>query len=154
MKSKYIISKADGTTQKISNNTVYNLENTTTSTTVKFETYGIYLDGPTSSNTIISRNFVHTFIVPTGSSAGTYLHGISLYDGDVTLTNNIVYLGNNISIGCSIWGLWTNSNDSVKIYHMKLIRHSLLLHLVLKNYQLKIVGFDNFGILYQQQPLP
>ncbi len=112
-----IISKADGTTQEISNNTVYNLENTTTSTTVKFETYGIYLDGPTTSTSIISRNFVHTFIVPSGSSAGTYLHGISIYDGNVTLTNNIIYLGNNITIGCSIWGLWTNSNDNVKIYH-------------------------------------
>lgn len=112
-----VIAKTEGNAHNISNNTVYNLENTTTSTTSKFESYGIYLDGPSATTSTVSRNFIKTFIVPTTSSTGSYLHGISIYDGNVVLTNNIVFLGNNISVGCSLWGIWTNSNDIFKMYY-------------------------------------
>lgn len=112
-----LISTGLGNPQTISDNTVHTLENNTTNTTLRFEMYGIYFDGPTNVNGIISRNFVHTFIIPTGSSIGHYLHGISLFGGSFTATNNIVFLGNNIDVGCSLWGLWTNSVNEVRIYH-------------------------------------
>ncbi|MFZ4583257.1 MAG: beta strand repeat-containing protein, partial [Paludibacter sp.] len=109
-----VISNTEGNAQSITKNTVHNIETTATG---KIELYGIFFDGPDATEAIISRNFVHTFVVPTDGSTGTYLHGISLYDGSYISSNNIVYLGSNITIGCSIWGIWTGTNDAGKIYH-------------------------------------
>ncbi len=111
-----VISKTAGNAQTISKNKVYNIETTATG---KIELYGIYYDGPDAIDAVISKNFVHTFVVPAYPSGdtGSYLHGISLQDGSYTVYNNIVYLGNNINIGCSIWGIWTGTNDNAKMYH-------------------------------------
>ncbi len=111
-----VISNTTGNAQTIRGNTVCNIETTATG---KIELYGIFYDGPDAVEAVISKNFVHTFVVPsylTGST-GSYLHGISLYDGSYIVSNNIVYLGSNITTGCSIWGLWTNTNDNAKVYH-------------------------------------
>ena len=109
-----VISNTLGNAQSINKNTIYNIETTATG---KTEMYGIFYDGPDDIEAIISRNFVHTYVVPTDGSTGTYLHGISLFDGSYIASNNIVYLGSNITIGCSIWGIWTGTNDAGKIYH-------------------------------------
>ncbi|OIP83498.1 MAG: hypothetical protein AUK44_05075 [Porphyromonadaceae bacterium CG2_30_38_12] len=109
-----VISNSVGNEQSIISNTVYNIETTATG---KIELYGIFYDGPDAIYATISRNFVHTFVVPASGSTGSYLHGISLFDGSYIASNNIVYLGSNISIGCSIWGIWTGTNDNAKIYH-------------------------------------
>jgi len=111
-----IISNTEGNAQTISENKVYNVETTATG---KIELYGIFYDGPDNVEAVVSKNFVHTFVVPsylTGST-GSYLHGISMFDGSYVVSNNIVYLGNNITTGCSIWGIWTGTNDNAKIYH-------------------------------------
>ena len=108
-----VISKTAGNAQSITGNTVYYLE---TAATGKLEIYGIYYDGPHATTADISRNFIHTFIIPSGGSAGSYLHGLSLYDGSYRASNNIVYNGNGITVGCSIWGIWTNTNDAAKLY--------------------------------------
>lgn len=113
-----VISKGVGVTHAINDNTIHNLENTTTQSTIKFEMYGIYFDGPVAQgSTVISRNFIHTYVVPAASSTGSYLHGISIQGGSFTATNNIVFLGNNIQKGLSLWGLWTNTPDHAKFYH-------------------------------------
>ncbi|MBV5342773.1 hypothetical protein JZU68_03860, partial [bacterium] len=111
-----VISNTIGNAQTISKNTVYNIETTATG---KIELYGIFYDGPDAVDAVISKNFVHTFVVPAYPSGSTasYLHGISLFDGSYTVSNNIVYLGNNINIGCSIWGIWTGTDDNAKVYH-------------------------------------
>ncbi len=110
-----LINKTNGLAHTIADNTVNNLS---TNNLGKIEMYGIYFDGANDAETLIARNFVHTFIVPnSGGSTGSYLHGISHYDGNFLTINNIVYLGSNITIGCSIWGLWTNTNDNARIYH-------------------------------------
>lgn len=109
-----LINKTEGLSHNISTNTVHSLETTNTGA---IEIYGIYFDGANNTESIISRNFVHTFVVPSNGSTGSYLHGISVFDGNFISSNNIVYLGANINIGCSIWGLWTNSDNHVKIYH-------------------------------------
>jgi len=101
-------------TQDISDNTVNGLE---TTSTAKIEMYGIYYNGAASGTNTISRNFVSNFIIPAGGSTGSYIHGISQYAGNYTTSNNIVYLGNNITVGCSIWGIWNGSTNAIKIYH-------------------------------------
>ncbi len=111
-----VISNTSGNAQTITKNTVYSIETTATG---KIELYGIFYDGPDDVEAVVSKNFVHTFVVPgylTGST-GSYLHGISMFDGSYTVSNNIVYLGNNINTGCSIWGIWTGTNDNAKLYH-------------------------------------
>ena len=112
-----LISTASGNAQQISGNTIHDLENNTTNTTLKFETYGIFYDGPSDIEGVISRNFIHTYIVPPASSTGHFLHGISLFGGSFIASNNIVFMGNNITVGCSLWGLWTNTPNHAKFYH-------------------------------------
>ena len=96
-----LISNVEGNAQEISNNTIFNIETTATG---KTEMYGIFYDGPDAVEGVIARNFVRTFVVPAnpiGSNA-SFLHGISLFDGSYIASNNIVFLGDNIDIGCSI----------------------------------------------------
>ncbi len=106
------LSDANGTTQNITGNAVYNLTNTSN---VKLEMYGIFYWGPATGTNAISRNFVHSFYISSTDQA--YLHGISLYGGAFTAANNIVFLGNTINTGCSMWAMWTNSNNAIQIYH-------------------------------------
>ena len=106
------VSKLAGSSQNVNGNSVYNLTNTAI---VKMEMYGIYYDGPPTGTNTISRNFVHSYYI--SSTDAAYLHGISLYGGAFTASNNIVYLGNTITTGCSMWAMWTNSTNSIRIYH-------------------------------------
>lgn len=138
-----LISTASGNAQEISGNDVHDLENNTTSTTLKFETYGIYYDGPGDVNGIISRNFVRTFIVPAGSSTGHYLHGISLHGGSFIASNNIVFMGDNIDVGCSLWGIWTNSVNDVKIYHNTIYLTGVALSGTSNSYALRVLSCPN-----------
>ena len=113
-----VISKDVAVTHAINDNTIHNLENITSQSTTKFEMYGIYFDGPVAEGSAtISRNFIHTYIVPINSSTGSYLHGISLQGGSFIASNNIVFLGNNIQKGLALWGLWTNTPNHAKFYH-------------------------------------
>lgn len=104
------ISTLAGTTQAVTGNIVHNLKNHTTS---KIEVYGIFYRGPSTGSHEIARNFIHTFDIVSNLEA--YLHGLSLYSGTYTATNNIVFLGNNITTGCRIWGIWNFSNDPIVI---------------------------------------
>jgi hypothetical protein len=138
-----LISTTSGNAQEISGNDVHDLENNTTNTTLKFETYGIYYDGPSNVTGIISRNFVRTFIVPAGSSTGHFLHGISLFGGSYIASNNIVFMGDNIDVGCSLWGMWTNSVNDVKIYHNTIYLTGVALSGTSNSYALRLLSCPN-----------
>lgn len=106
------ISEQAGSTQLIRGNEVYSLKNITLST---IEMYGIFFKGPATGNNEVSRNFINTFIIISTDAA--YLHGISLHTGTYTCSNNIVFLGDTISTGCHIWGIWNNSNSPINVYN-------------------------------------
>jgi len=106
------LSDTIGKIQNVTGNSVYYLTNTSTS---KMEMYGIFYSGPATGINTISRNFVHSFFI--NSTDQAYLHGISLYGGAFTASNNIVFMGNTITTGCFMWALWTNSNNAIQIYH-------------------------------------
>jgi hypothetical protein len=106
------LSQQVNTTQRVRSNIVYNLKNTTTATV---EMYGILYEGPSTGENEVSRNFFSTFVIVSTDAA--YLHGLSLYTGAYTASNNIVFIGENITTGCSIWGMFNQSPYSVKIYH-------------------------------------
>jgi len=97
----------------ISGNTVYNLTNTAST---KIEMYGIQSKGAADGSSTIYKNFVYSFFLPSATT-GSYLHGISLYAGVSIVSNNIVLLGDAISIGCFLFGIWKGSNNSMSIYH-------------------------------------
>ena len=104
------ISETAGTTQSVTGNSVFNLKNLTDAT---IEMYGIFYKGPATGDHDISRNFIHTFEIVSTDAA--YLHGLSLHTGTYVASNNIVFLGNNITTGCRIWGIWNNSNSKITI---------------------------------------
>jgi len=104
---------SSASTQIISGNTVYNLTNTANT---KIEMYGIFSKGAADGTSTIYKNFTHSFFLPSATT-GSYLHGISLYAGVSIVSNNIVFLGNAISIGCFLFGIWKGSNNSMSIYH-------------------------------------
>ena len=108
-----VLSTNPGATQLIQDNKIFSLTNTITD--IKIEMYGIFLHGSSSTTQIIDRNLIHTFNIISNTSA--YLHGISVETGACQVTNNVVYLGNNITTGCSIWGLWTTSPNLMEFYH-------------------------------------
>lgn len=105
--------------QSITGNAVYNLISTTSS---PVEFYGILHWGSTSGNDVIAGNFIHGFKMLT-SSTTCYLHGISIFDnsgtfsGSVTTYNNIVFLGDSITVGCNIFGIVKNSLKACNFYH-------------------------------------
>jgi len=102
-----------GTTQNITENTVYNLKNTAASA---IEVYGIFFQGSTTVTNTVSKNYVHSLSIPNSSDA-SYIHGISLYEGVATVSNNIVLLGNADNIGYNIFGIWKNSINPINFYH-------------------------------------
>lgn len=106
------ISEQAGSTQLIRGNQVYSIKNITLAT---IEMYGIFYKGPAAGTHEISRNFINTFIIISTDAA--YLHGISLHTGTYTCYDNVVFLGDTITTGCHIWGIWNNSNSPVSIYH-------------------------------------
>jgi len=106
-------SAASGKVQEITGNTIYNLTN---NSTAKIEMYGIFSSRPDIETTNISKNFIHSFFIP-GATDGSYLHGICNYTGTGTISNNIVFLGNGISKGCYLFGIWNSSNSAINVYH-------------------------------------
>ena len=108
-----VLSTNPGTTQLLRDNKIFSLTNTINN--IKIEMYGIFLRGSSTDTHIIDRNLIHTFNIISNTTA--YLHGISVETGACKVTNNVVYLGSNITTGCSIWGLWTNSQNMMEFYH-------------------------------------
>lgn len=107
------ISETPGTIQTITGNNVNNMTNLSLET---IEVYGIFYKGPATGTVEthqISRNFIHTLNIISTDAA--YFHGISLHTGTYTASNNVVFLGNNITTGCKIWGIWNNSNSPINI---------------------------------------
>lgn len=87
----------------ISQNTIYNLKNTSSSA---IQVNGIYFSRIGGSN-VISRNLVHTLIASSNSSV---INGILTNDGPTTFKNNMIQLGldtsgNSITNGLSINGI-------------------------------------------------
>jgi hypothetical protein len=95
------------TTQTVNGNTVYDINST--SLTAKVSVYGIYYSGPVTGDNFVTGNFVHDLSILT-SDLGSEMDGILLYNGLTTCANNIITLGNNVSIGCKINGIWDESS--------------------------------------------
>ncbi|MFZ4798235.1 MAG: beta strand repeat-containing protein, partial [Bacteroidia bacterium] len=97
----------DGTTQTISGNKIYNLNNT--HPTAQSVVYGIYYAGPNSGNNTVNGNFIHSLSF---SSTNTIcdMEGILFNNGLTTCSNNIISLGAGTTVGYKINGIWDESS--------------------------------------------
>lgn len=82
---------SNNSAQNISGNTINNISNTYASFTGHIA--GIYYYGASTASSI-SGNLIYGLSVNTGSSAAS-IHGIKTYYGNLTLSNNIIVLGDN-----------------------------------------------------------
>lgn len=92
--------------QTIIGNTVYDLSSTYNGTRPVNVT-GIFYYGGTSGTNTIKGNLIHGLMA---SSASASLTGIKVYAGTTTIANNIINLGEGISTGLTINGLYENGN--------------------------------------------
>ncbi|MEI6347430.1 MAG: hypothetical protein WCP69_05745 [Bacteroidota bacterium] len=98
-----------GTSQSITGNTIFEISNT--DLTQRLRVSGIYYSGPNSESNQISGNFIHNLSLST-TDVQSFIDGIVLNGGNVTCSNNIISLGNNITKGYFINGILDNSSSS------------------------------------------
>jgi hypothetical protein len=104
------ISTIAGTTQIVSGNTVYNINNI--NPTAKSFVSGIYYNGPLTGTNTITGNFVHSLSIVSTDNLSD-IEGIELAGGTYTCSNNIVNLGSGIIGGYSINGIWDEANATL-----------------------------------------
>ncbi|MDY0103432.1 MAG: T9SS type A sorting domain-containing protein [Lentimicrobium sp.] len=92
--------------QTITGNTVSDL-NSTYNGTRPVNVTGIFYYGGTSGTNTIKGNLIHGLMA---SSASASLTGIKVYAGTSTIANNIINLGEGVSTGLTINGLYENGN--------------------------------------------
>lgn len=102
-------------TQIVRGNTIYNVSNQSAST--KIELYGLYFNGNTTVAGEISDNFVRDLTLAS-SNTTSIIHGIYIAGGSTNTFNNIVGVGNGISTGYQISGIYlTSASATSKLYH-------------------------------------
>ncbi len=102
-----------GSYQTVKGNQVYQLSNT--NPTQRNNVIGIYFSGITNGTNNVTENFIHSISSST-SDILSEINGIVLFNGQTTTSNNIINLGNNITHGYLIHGIWdeggaTNNNS-------------------------------------------
>ena len=92
----------------ITDNTIYELETTATGVTSKiigiFSTLGSL--GSENDVDLIARNYIHTF--RTAGTSSSEIRGIRVWSGRMTVTNNVIKLGQEISTQCQIIGIFND----------------------------------------------
>ncbi|MFZ4401876.1 MAG: beta strand repeat-containing protein, partial [Bacteroidales bacterium] len=100
-------SSTAGTIQIVSNNTVYAISNT--NATAKTSAIGMYYSGPTTGSHLVNGNFIHT-INASSSDIGSEINGLVIFNGMITVSNNIINIGGGITTGYLINGIWDEGN--------------------------------------------
>lgn len=94
--------------QTVSNNTIYNLD---ASSTTKNTVVGIYFAGGAAAN-IVNANFVYG-LTTQSTDIDSYLYGIQMRSGTATVTNNIINIGTTEALGCYIIGMYDHATSGV-----------------------------------------
>jgi len=100
-------SSTAGTIQIVSNNIVYAISNT--NATAKTSAIGMYYSGPTTGSHLVNGNFIHT-INASSSDIGSEINGLVIFNGMITVSNNIINIGGGITTGYLINGIWDEGN--------------------------------------------
>lgn len=102
----------------VSQNTIYNLLNTSTAAT--FAT-GIYYNGGTNNGSSVSKNNIYNLVAGAGTSTIVGMH-IASASGPLTISNNMIRLGYNVSGGSitnasAIHGILKDNTGASFVYH-------------------------------------
>ncbi|HRH06932.1 MAG TPA: hypothetical protein PLN13_00005, partial [Bacteroidia bacterium] len=92
-----IVMRSTTAPSTVTNNKIYSLKLTTTSTTTSTQITGIVWNSPTSGTNLLARNFIHSFDVAyttTTATAATFT-GVDNGSGVSTIQNNMIRLGIN-----------------------------------------------------------
>jgi hypothetical protein len=104
-----------GTTQIVNGNTVYNLSNVH-SGSGQVDIYGIlYYCPPTFGSSTVNGNFIHSLSAVSTNTLSS-LDGIVIYSGSPTCANNIITLGNNLTTGYALYGIFEESGNGYSSY--------------------------------------
>jgi hypothetical protein len=88
--------------QTVSQNAVFALSNSATSAAVYC--IGIYYNGPTTGTNLVARNNIYNLTLATSSTSAS-ITGIQISGGLATYQNNMVGLGDGLTVGLSITGI-------------------------------------------------
>ena len=102
-----------GSFQIVKGNKVYEVSNT--NSTQRNNVIGIYFSGITNGTNNVTDNFIHTISSST-TDILSEINGIVLYNGLTTTANNIISIGDGLTKGYLINGIWdeggaTNNNS-------------------------------------------
>ena len=102
--------------QSIRKNTIYNISNVNSSAEV--DVCGIYYYGQQSNGNIMAENFIHSLSIAS-SNTNSCISGIRLYTGNVTVSNNIIALGDGVTTGVGINGIYDygGSGNTINLYY-------------------------------------
>lgn len=106
--SASVIGIRDARSINASGNQIFNLANTSTANAA-VHAYGIIYSYLTGNSSVIANNFIHSISVSTTNTAATvigYYNLLSTTPGGLTVANNIISLGNGITNGNTIYGIF------------------------------------------------
>jgi len=104
--------------QTVTQNTIYNLSNTNT-TTATTSVVGLLYSGPTSGDNIVSRNLIYGLNASgTGTNAAApRVTGLEARGGLTTYVNNMVALGGEVTNEARVFGIQEDFNGGNNFYH-------------------------------------
>ncbi len=98
--------------QTISGNTIYNIGNSSSATGVQVS--GINYTGPASGTNMVNANRIYGLSV--SSSGGSGIRGINIQGGVADYVNNMISLGNGVTEGAEIYGIYKNTGETGNFY--------------------------------------
>ena len=101
--------------QTISGNIIHDLSNTYSGGTAT-DVNGIYFAGPTTGSSAISQNAVYNLTLASTATTSA-IYGINIASGLATTSNNMITLGNGVTVGYAINGIYQNSTTSANNHY-------------------------------------
>ncbi len=105
--------------QTIANNYIHDLSNTYAGATAT-DIDGIYYAGPTTGANTISANAIYNLTL-NSTNTGSNIYGLYVASGLATTSNNMITLGNSVTIGYAINGIYQNSATAANNYYFNSI---------------------------------
>ena len=107
-----IAQKSTSAGQTVTGNTIYALNSTYTGGR-SVNVTGIYFTCSAGGTNTVSGNFIHSFSLAAGSPVANpaALNGIRTNSGSCVISNNVINLGNTVSGGYSVFGIYENGTS-------------------------------------------
>ncbi len=105
--------------QTVANNYIHDLSNTYAAATAT-DIYGIYYSGPTTGVNTISANAIYNLTL-NSTNTGSNIYGLYINSGVATTSNNMITLGNSVTMGYAISGIYQNSATAANNHYFNSI---------------------------------